>query len=204
MADYLMRVHGRQPGGFGYSWGIFITSNQPPATLETTMAAALTDFWTNGTYGLGAQYAAGTTLDNFDIYELDGTFKATTRRNMALTLVGTSGDNPLPDSSTLTIKKVSTSVKRNGRGFIKLPAPVEGVLVNGFYTSAARLRFEQAAESLLTALNADGSTIFVHVGKDDTKGGVPKYTKTVISAMKASNKPGSNRARTRKQVGVYV
>jgi hypothetical protein len=204
MTDYKVRWHGRLPGGFGYSNEINVTSNQTPSALVTTMASILTDFWNNGTYGVGAQYHTDTTLDTFDVYTLDGTFKATAKTSFALSLAGTSADNPLSDSTTLTIKKTSTSVKRNGRGYLKLPAPVEGTLVAGYYSSATRTRFQQAAEAILTGVGADGSTIFVHTGAAVTHGGVPAYTKTVITAMHASNKPGTNRARTRKQIGVYV
>lgn len=204
MTDYKVVVRGRQPGGYAYSWALNITSNQTAAALVTTMSAALTDFWTNGTYGVGSQYKSTTTLDSFDVYTLNGVFKATAKESFTLSLAGTSTDNPLSDATTLTVKKTSTSVQRNGRGFTALPAPVEGTLDTGFYSSATRSRFQQAMEAVLVAIHADGSTIFVHTGATVTKGGVAPYTKTVISSMHASNKPGTRRQRTRKQIGQYV
>lgn len=203
MADYRFVVHGRQPGGFGYSWALNITSNQVASDLVTTMNAALLDFWNNATYGVGTQYHTNTTIDSFDVYTLNEIFHATAKRSFAMTLAGTSSDNPLSDATTLTVKKSSTSVQRNGRGFIAFPAPVEGTLDTGFYSVPTRTRFQEAAESLLVAIHADGSTIFVHTGAAETKGGVAPYTKTVISEMNASNKPGTRRQRTRKQIGVY-
>lgn len=203
MADYRFVVHGRQPGGFGYSWALNITSNQVASDLVTTMNAALLDFWNNATYGVGTQYHTNTTIDSFDVYTLNEIFHATAKRSFAMTLAGTSSDNPLSDATTLTVKKSSTSVQRNGRGFIAFPAPVEGTLDTGFYSVPTRTRFQEAAESLLVAIHADGSTIFVHTGAAATKGGVAPYTKTVISEMNASNKPGTRRQRTRKQIGVY-
>lgn len=204
MTNYTMRVHGVQPGGFGYSWALDLDSAHTAADLITSCAAALTDFWTNGTYGLGTQYKSSTTLDSFDIYTNDGTWKATNKTSFALSLAGSSSDNPLSDATTLTIKKASTGVRRNQRGFIALPAPVEGTLVNGFYTAPTRLRFQEAAEALFVNITADGTKVVVHTGKDTTKGGVAPYTSTVIVAMHASNKPGSRRQRTRKQIGAYV
>jgi hypothetical protein len=203
MTDYAMKVHGHLPGGPVYSWRWFITSNQTSAALVTTMAAALADFWSNGTYGVGAQYAPGVTLDTFDIITLDGTFQETLKASHTLSLVGTSGDAPLSDSTTLIVKKVSGGLKRNQRGFTKLPAPVEGVLSGGLYTVPARNRFTTAMRAVLSAINADGSTMFVHVGKEATKGGISAYTKTVISDVTASNKPGTQRKRMSKVIGVY-
>lgn len=203
MTDYAMKVHGRLESNEPYSWKWNITSNQPPSDLVTTMASALADMWSNGTYGVGAQYAPGIRLDSFDIITLDGTFRETAKQSHALTLVGTSGDAPLSDKSTMVMKKVSTGLRRNQRGFTHLPAPVEGVLVAGMFTNVARDRFTTAMRAVLSAITADGSTLFVHTGAETTKGGVAPYTKTVITDVTCSNKPGTQRNRMNKVVGVY-
>jgi len=203
MTDFKVVVRGRQSGGFAYSWAFNVTTNQTASALVSTVNTLLTDFWTNGTYGVGASYHTDMTIDSFDVYTLNGTYKATAKTSFAMTLAGTSSDNPLSDATTLTIKKTSTSVQRNGRGFIALPAPVEGTLTGGFYASTTRTRFQNAAESILTAIAADGSTIFVHTGAVATVGGVAPYTKTVITDVRCSNKPGTQRGRTRKVVGIY-
>lgn len=198
-----MKVHGRLESGEAYSWAWNITSNQTPSALVTTMAAGLSDMWSNATYGVGAQYAPGIRLDTFDIITLDATFLETAKESHTLSLVGTSGDAPISDKSTMVMKKVSTGLRRNQRGFTHLPAPVEGVLVNGLYTPTARDRFTTAMRALLSAITADGSTLFVHTGAKETKGGVAPYTKTVISDVTCSNKPGTQRKRMSKVVGVY-
>jgi hypothetical protein len=203
MTDYSMKVHGRLESNEPYSWNWNITSNQTPSALVTTMAAALTDMWSNGTYGVGAQYAPGIRLDSFDIITLDGTFRETAKQNHALTLVGTSGDSPLSDKTTMVMKKVSTGLRRNQRGFTHLPAPVEGDLDAGLYSVTARNRFTTAMRAVLSAITADGSTLFVHTGATTTKGGVAPFTKTVITDVTCSNKPGTQRNRMNKVVGVY-
>jgi hypothetical protein len=203
MTDYSMRVHGRLTSNEPYTWSWFITSNQTTAALVTTMAAALSDMWTNGTYGVGSQYSPGIRLDSFDIITLDGTFQETTKASHTLGLVGSSADAPLSDKTTMVMKKVSGGLKRNQRGFTKLPAPVEGGLSNGLYTVPIRDRFTDAMRAVHSAITADGSTLFVHVGKNATKGGIAAYTKTVITDVTCSNKPGSLRKRMNKVVGVY-
>lgn len=203
MTDYRMKVHGRLESNEAYSWAWDITSNQTPSALVTTMAAGLSDMWSNATYGVGAQYAPGIRLDTFDIITLDAVFRETAKESHTLTLVGTSGDAPISDKSTMVMKKVSTGLRRNQRGFTHLPPPVEGVLVSGLYTTAARDRFTTAMRALLAAITADGSTLFVHTGSTVTKGGVAPYTKTVISDVTCSNKPGTQRKRMSKVVGVY-
>lgn len=204
MTNYSMVVHGLQPGGLPYSWHWDLDSTKTASDLVTSCASALTDFWTNGTYGVGTQYKSSTTLDSFDIYTLGPTWRATNKTSFALSLAGTSADNPLADSSTITVKKSSTGVAKNQRGFTALPAPVEGTLSGGFYTPATRTRFQDAAEALFVNITADGTKVVVHTGAEETKGGVAPFTSTVIVAMHVSNKPGSRRQRTRKQVGAYV
>lgn len=198
-----MKVHGRLESNEAYSWAWNITSNQTPAALVTTLAAGLSDMWSNATYGVGAQYAPGIRLDTFDVITLDATFRETAKESHTLSLVGTSGDAPISDKSTMVMKKVSTGLRRNQRGFTHLPAPVEGVLVNGLYTPTARDRFTTAMRALLSSITADGSTLFVHTGATTTKGGVAPYTKTVISDVTCSNKPGTQRKRMSKVIGVY-
>lgn len=199
-----MKVHGRLESNEPYSWAWNITSNQTPGALVTTMAAALSDMWTNGTYGVGAQYAPGIRLDTFDILTLDGTFHETAKLSHTLSLAGTSGDAPLSDKTTIVLKKVSLGLQKWERGFTHLPAPVEGVLVAGLYTNTARDRFTTAMRAVKSAITADGSTLFVHTGAlKPPPSRAPAYTKTVITDVTCSNKPGTQRNRMNKVVAVY-
>lgn len=199
-----MKVHGRLPSNEPYSWAWGITSNQTPAALVTTMAAALSDMWTNGTYGVGSQYAPGTRLDTFDIITLNGTFRETAKLSHTLSLVGTSGDNPLSDKSTMVMRKESPGLQKWERGFTHLPAPVEGTLAGGLYDSTHRDRFTSAMRAVKSAITADGSTLYVATGAAVVGSPKPAYTKTVITDVRCSNKPGTQRNRMNKVVGIYT
>jgi hypothetical protein len=204
MTDYKMKVHGRLTSNEPYTWAWGITSNQTPSALVTTMAAGLTDMWSNGTYGLGAQYAPGIRLDTFDIITLGATFEELFKTSHTLSLVGTSGDAPISDKSTMVMRKVSPGLQRWQRGFTHLPAPVEGVLVGGLYTNTARDRVTAAMRALHASITADGSTLYVNTGAaDPLHPAKPAYTKTVITDVTCSNKPGTQRNRMNKVVGVY-
>ena len=199
-----MKVHGRLTSNEPYTWAWGITSNQAPAALVTTMIAGLSDMWANATYGVGAQYAPGIRLDTFDIITLGATFEELFKTSHTLSLVGTSGDAPISDKSTMVMRKVSPGLQRWQRGFTHLPAPVEGVLVNGIYTNPARDRFTTAMRALHASITADGSTLYVNTGAaDPLHPAKPAYTKTVITDVTCSNKPGTQRNRMNKVVGVY-
>jgi len=203
MTDFKAKFGGALPGGLRWSSELCITSSQTPSALSTTVANALNDMWTNGTYGIGAQYVPAVTLDELVLYTLNGSMKATAKQVTGLAHVGTSGDAAVTDGSTMTIIKRSAGLLRNERGFMSLPVPVEGVLVGGKWTVLARDRFGAALEAVRTAIGADGSTIFVHTGATATHGGVAPYTKTVITKLSASDKPGSREQRVNKQVATY-
>lgn len=204
MTDYRMKVHGRLTSNEAYSWAWGITSLQSPETLVTTMTAALTSMWTDGTHGLGNQYSPGIRLDSFEIISLGPTFRELSKLSHTLSLTGTSSDAPLSDKSTLVMRKVSPGLQRWQRGFTHLPAPVEGTLVDGLYSTVTRDRFTTAMRALHSAITADGSTLYVHTGAADVEHPErPAYTKTVITDVTCSNKPGTQRNRMNKVVGVY-
>lgn len=204
MTDYRMKVHGHLTSGSAYSWSWGITSNQTPSALVTTMSAALSDMWSNATYGVGAHYVPAVTLDDFDIITLDGTFRETFKQSHTLTLVGTSGDLASSDKDTMVMRKVSTGLAKWQRGFTHLPAPVDADRSGGLYTNPVRDRFTTAMRAVLAAINADGSTLYVHTGAaDPLHPSRPAYTKTVITDVTCSNKPGTQRTRMDKVVGVY-
>lgn len=203
MTDYRVKWGGALPGGSRWSCSLYVTSAQTQSALLTTMESALTDAWTNGAYGVGSLYHSDTTLDSIQVATLNGIFHETSKDVGSIALPGTSSDNPVDDASTLVVLKRSTGLQRNQRGSLAWPAPVEGTLSGGLYQLSAYTRFGNACEAIRAAVGADGSTIFVHTGATTTKGGVPPYTKTVITRFSASNKPGTRRQRTRKVRPTY-
>lgn len=204
MTDYRMKVHGHLTSGSAYSWSWGITSNQTPSALVTTMSAALSDMWSNATYGVGVHYAPAVTLDDFDIITLDGTFRETFKQSHTLTLVGTGAGDASSDKDTMVMRKVSTGLAKWQRGFTHLPAPLAADKSGGLWTNTVRDRFTTAMRAVLAAINADGSTLYVHTGAaDPLHPSRPAYTKTVITDVTCSNKPGTQRTRMDKVVGVY-
>lgn len=204
MTDYRVKVHGHLTSGSAYSWAWGVTSNQTPAALVTTMAAALTSMWSDGTHGIGIYYVPGITLDSFDVITLDGTFRETLKSSHTLSLVGTSANLAASDKDTMVMRKVSTGLAKWQRGFTHLPAPDDASKSGGLYTNTVRDRFTTAMRAVLSAITADGSTMYVHTGAaDPLHPSRPAYTKTVITDVTCSNKPGTQRTRMDKVVGVY-
>jgi len=203
MTDYYARTHGHYQNGDVWSFGWHITSGQTLPGLLTTWSNAWIAAWTDGTFGIESLYHTDTVMDGWDVYSLNGIMRATFKDSLVNAQLGTSSDTPLPNRNAILVELQSPSVKKSGRGFSYLPAPVEGIVVNGSYTSVAMTRVKTAVNSVRTAINADGSTVFVFnrlVEKDLT----PPFTKTVITSLRVSLKPSTQRRRTDPDVGIYV
>jgi hypothetical protein len=202
MTDYRCHVYGKYASNDVWSFDWHITSNQSLSTLLTTWSNAWIAAWTNGTYGLQALYATGTIMESFTVYTLDATMGATFKDSLTSAQPGTSSDNNLPSETAILIEKTSPVLTKNGRGFMYLPAPVEGIVVNELYTSTACTRVSTAVGTVRTAINADGSTIFVYP-RVATKRGIPAYTKTVITGLRVSDVPSGQTRRKNTPTPTY-
>lgn len=203
MADYRALVKGRFENGDVWSIDWNIRSNQPLSTLLTTWSNAWIDAWTNGTYGIETLYHTDTSIQSFTVYLLNGIMEGTQRVDLPSVQLGTSSDTPLPNRVGILVGKKSALVGHTSRGYSYLPAPVEGIVVNGSYTSTAMTRVKTAVDAVLAAIQADGSAVFIY-NRKVTKAGVPPYTVTVITGLRVSEKVTTQRRRTDPEVPVYV
>lgn len=203
MADYKCHVFGHYSGGTKWSWGWYVTSTSPAATLLTTWATAVTDWWTNGTYGMDTLYPTSTILDGVDCVTLDDHFKYMARVQESLTLAGTSSDAGLPAECAMLLRLESPGLYPNQRGRTYLPAPVEGIYDGTQFSAIGAGRAGTAARALHFAIASAGNVTFVHTGAEISKHGVPAYTKTTITNVQASGKPTSQKRRTKKIAPVY-
>jgi len=206
MTDYYARAKGTFVNGDDWSTGIHITSNQTLNGLLTTFSNAWIGAWTNGTYGLNGLYHTDVILQGWDVYQLNATLRGVFKAELLNAQPGTSSDTAPANEQAVLVEWTSPSIAKTGRGFSYLPGLVEGVLVNGSYTSVAGTRVKTAMLSILAAINADGSTVFTAPSnpKAPPKSGVPLYTKTVLTGLRVSLKPSSQDRRQDANTTVYV
>jgi hypothetical protein len=203
MTNYRCLVKGRYENGDVWSIDWCVRSNQPLSTLLTTWSNAWIAAWTDGTHGLQTLYHTDTSIQSFTVYQLNGIMEAVQRVDLNSVQLGTSSDTPLPNRNAILIGKTTALVGRTERGFTYLPAPVEGIVVNGSYTNTAMTRVKAAVASVLTAIQSDGSALFMY-NRKTTKAGVPPYTVTIVTGLRVSEKASTQRRRTDPEVPVYV
>lgn len=189
MGTYLARMTGHYASGRKWGSSLHVSSSDTAATLLTAWAAAVSSWWTDGTHGVDTFYPTGTILDSVDVVTLDdATGHQIARTNpQILTLAGTSVDTGLPDRNSVHINLTGPVIGPGNRGGMRLPAPVEGTVVNGEYDNALITRMGIAARALLASVSADGSTVFVWNTSPTIHKPTP-FTKTFLNFAECSSK----------------
>lgn len=197
MGDYYARIRGHMPSGRTWGTGLHITSTDTAAALLTIWAAQVTSWWTDGTHGLNTVYATGTVIDTVDVATLDGLLRTEARTApVTLTLAGSSSDTALPDRDSAVVTLRGASIGPGTIGHMKLPPPVEGVVVNGEFTSTFYDRVGVASRALLAGIGADGSQVFI-ANKEATLHKPTAFTKTIMITAQGSSKVGMQSSRVK-------
>lgn len=198
MTSYLARIHGHYASGRDWGTSLHVSSSDTPAVLLTNWAAAVSDWWTNGSHGVNTFYPTSTILDSVDVVTLDDATGNQIARTVpqVLTLAGASSDTGLPDRNSVHISLRGTVIGPGTLGGMRLPAPVEGTVTNGEYTNALVTRMGTAARALLSAVGSDGSVVFIW-NRQPTLHKPVAFTKTTMTTAECSSKVATVSARVK-------
>jgi hypothetical protein len=205
VTDYYAQVFGQYTSDIAWSFGLHITSSQAEATLLTTWENAWNSAWNDGTHGLKVLYPTTTEITGYTVATLDASYQQTTKSRVASTQAGTATGDSLPYLNAIVVSLRSNSVVRGGRGRFYLPATEETFVNNDVVASTAVTRVSAAVLAVKSAIEADGSTVFV-VRKPQPRAipPVPAGPKYVITSWLVSNKPARQSRRVRKVRPVYT
>lgn len=207
MTDYYCQVHGTFADGETWSTGLHVTSARIPSDMLTTWAGAITNAWTNATYGLEALLPTATVATSATVATLGPTMRETAKIQQTLALPGTAAGDTLPYLNSAVISLRSNNIQRKGRGRLYMPAFEETFVNNDVVIPSATARLKSAWQSVYSAIIADGSTVFVFNRKDTSAlhpPVIPAFTKEIITSLLVSNKPARQSRRTRRKAAVYV
>lgn len=200
----MTRVNGVYAGGGKWSFGFRVTSTQSLAALATTMTNAWVAAWTDGTHGLKLIYPAGTNMASVTVASLDATMKQTFKITTPAAEVGASGGTSTGYASSVVVSMRSTGIKRWQRGRFKLPAPDPQFVTDDRLTATPGGHVSTAVNSVKTAIQADGSTVFVCGLKDHKLLPGTAFVKTVIDLpFEVADKLGTQRNRTKGESVAY-
>ncbi len=200
----MTRLDGVYANGQKWSCGFRVTSGQSLAALSTTMTNAWAAAWNNGTYGLKLIYPAGTNMVGVTVSSLDATMKQTFKQFTSSFNVGASGGTSTGLASSVVVSMRSTGIKRWQRGRFKLPAPDPQFVTVDKLQSTPGGHVASAVNSVKTAVQADGSTVFVCGLKDHKLLPGTAFVKTVIDLpFEVADKLGTQRNRTKSEPVTY-
>lgn len=200
----MTRVNGVYASGGKWSFGFRVTSTQSLSALATTMTNAWAAAWNDGTHGLKLIYPAGTDMKSVTVASLDATMKQTFKIVTASVNAGASGGTSTGYASSVVVSMRSTGIKRWQRGRFKLPAPDPQFVTDDRLTATPGGHVSTAVNSVKTAIQADGSTVFVCGLKDHKLLPGTAFVKTVIDLpFEVADKLGTQRNRTKGESVAY-
>lgn len=203
MTDYFASVHGTFTPELTWSFGTHVTSNQNLDTLLATWSNAWALAWEDATNGLNQFYPTATSMQYCRVASLDATMHETQNKTQPEAHPGIATGDTLPYLNSIVVSQRSNFSKRYNRGRFYLPALEETFVNNNILIPAAQSKISLAVGGVYSAINADGSTIFV-TSKKPHKDGTGQYQKTVVVKWEVSNKPARQARRVKKQVATYV
>jgi len=208
MPDYKAEVHGHYSAAVTWSFGCHITSAQDLATILSTWKTAWEATWSDGAHGLNLLYPATTGVDQYRIYLLDSNYRSTQVQTATSAKVGTGTADSLPWEVSIVVSQRSISSTPAGRGRIKLPAIIETSVNSNVLDHGDGARISTAVNAVKSAIQADGSSIFLakpgHPVSARVPVAIPPGPKYVVTSWTVSDKPGSQRNRVRKIRPVYL
>lgn len=207
MTDYYCQVHGIYADGSTWSTGMHVTSGQTASGLLATWGTAINNAWTNATYGLDAIIPIGTVAKSVSVATLNSVMREVAKVVAGVNYPGTATGDTLPYLNSAVVSLRSNNIQKKGRGRMYMPAFEETNVNDDVVIPTAVARMKSAWSSVLTAINADGSTVFVF-NRDPTSDKhppiIPAYTKEVITSLLISNKPARQARRTKHKAAVYT
>jgi hypothetical protein len=89
---------------------------------------------------------------------------------------------------------------KSDRGRMKLPTPEQVAVVNGLWSSAFTASLKLVLDPFFTSMRGLAGYSAIKMNRHANQQGDPAFTQHIVTSYSVSNKPGSNRNRTKKQL----
>ena len=208
MPDYKAEVHGHFSSAVTWSFGCHINSAQDLATITATWKSAWETTWSHASHGLDILYPTTTGIDQYRVYLLDAFQRSSAVSTLSSTKVGTATADSLPWEVAIVVSQRSAATGPAGRGRLKLPAIIETSVNSNVLDHGDGARISSAVNAVKSAINADGSLVYVvrpgHRATASVPVAVPAGPKYTVLTWEVSDKPGSQKNRVAKIKPVYL
>lgn len=203
MSDYRATVHGTYGNGINWSFGLNITSLQTGQGLLATWANAWAGAWAGGSTGIETLYPTTTAITKYRVVLYDALWGGASFWEQNVTAPGTAVGDTLPFQESVVVSTRGNTMGGKGRGRFYMPALEETQVNNNLVISAAASRLSAGVNLVKAGVIADGSSFFVFK-RPNRKLGTPAGPKYPVTVFEVSNKPATQKRRTRKILPTYV
>lgn len=198
MSNYKLRVRGLYAGAFRWSYGFNIQSTAAIATVASTLHDATNTFWTTTTDGYEHLVNADVTVVDVAAYLCNASWLTIQKDVLALSLTGSNANASLPFNTSAILSLTGDSDTKSDRGFMRLPTPANDSVTSHVFTSAFLAHVAAITDPFFVTMRGLAGYAAVSYNRRTNKQGEAPFTAHPLNKWDMSNKPGTERSRTKK------
>lgn len=198
MTIYLVRARGLAAGADRFSFGYLCNSTAAESTVASTFTSAITTFWTTATNGYANLCSADVALVDTVVYTMNPSLRALSKTVTANAHAGTNTHDSLPFGVSVFVAMKGASDTKSDRGGFKLPPPSNDQFVGHILTAAFQTSVKAVLDPFFTTMRGLAGYSAIKMNKHTNQQGDPPFTQHIMTSYSVSNKPSSNRNRTKK------
>jgi hypothetical protein len=198
MTIYSCRVRGLYAGAYRWSYGIHCNATVSATSLLSTWHDANSTLWTTATHGYQHLVSTEVTTVDVAVYTLNASLVTLAINKTPLAITGDNANASLPFATSTTVNFYGNSDIKSDRGRMKLPAPSEDNLVAHVWSTAFLTSMKDILDPFTATLDAISGFQSGSWNRRTNRQGDPPFTFHPFTAYAVTNKPGTNRNRTKK------
>jgi len=203
MSNYICRIRGALPTGRTWTTGFKLLSTAPIATVASTLDTAWNTLWTDATGGLTKWVASDVTTVDSVVYLTDVNWRTTQIKETPRALAGTNAGTTGPLSASPYLAMTGTNDTKSDTGHMKFPPFTGTEYSGGLILNATCDAFAVVLTAFFSSINALAGAQIVSFNRRPNKQGDPAFTAHQLTVGTFSNRPGTERARDRKQKATH-
>jgi hypothetical protein len=204
MANFKFRINGLMNGVYGWSMGFQATAVTDVVTAATTLQGAFETWWNTTTDGFKNYIFTDITGTTCQASAHNASWQLISKQVETLTLnAGLGATGSLPYYVSPFHRFFGASDTKSDRGGMHMPATAIGTLTLGKMDAAFLASQQIIWPAFWSNMSALTAFTLVSYNKHTNKQGDPPFTNHNITDTETSDKPGTVRARVRKQRPIY-
>lgn len=181
-----------------------LTGGVTEAALAATFNAAASALFTTATDGIQHLVTSDVTTTDTVVRTLGATMKTVSKTVTALALTGDGSGQSLPWKDSCVVEMYNSVIlTKKAKGSFYLPAFAQSQLAADVYISANQESLQDVFDVFFPAIHTSGVQSFSFNART-LKDGTAPFTKTLLDKYRVSDKPTSQKGRTRKIIPTYT